>query len=90
MSDKLPLVSSSFRVGPYWCDMTIDADGKVEAEWRPKLPDEPGAYLEDYRWGRDNLVREWAKLTGIPVAIVEVGAEKCRQATGTRASILRK
>ncbi len=65
------LVSSSFRVGRYWCDMAIDADGQMSAEWRPHFPDVAGDLIREYRAGRDDLVQEWARLTGIPVAIVE-------------------
>jgi hypothetical protein len=72
-----PLVSGSFRVGRWWCDMAIDAEGQCTALWRPNLPsgDEIRANIEAYRAGRNALLQEWATASGIPVTIIETVSE---------------
>jgi hypothetical protein len=52
--------------------MAMYADGECSAAWRPDRPPVDGNdYLGQYRAGRNALLQEWARLTGIPVTIVE-------------------
>jgi hypothetical protein len=46
---------------------------EVRVEWLPRPPDRPLSRCErrDYRRGRDAVVREYARLSDIPVLVAE-------------------
>ena len=67
------MISNTFKVGAFTCEMTITAQTQINAEWSPKIPTEltPKEWAQ-YRAGRNALVAEFAKMTGLNLMIVEI------------------
>jgi hypothetical protein len=67
------MISNTFKVGPITCEMTISALGQLTAEWSPHMPDRlTRKERAQYRAGRDALLAEFAKLTGLNMLIIEI------------------
>jgi hypothetical protein len=75
-------ISSTFRVGYRWrCSisaslvgLSIDGGLSLRCEWSPKVPKRlsPGE-MADYRRGRDALLAEVARITGLRLLSAELG-----------------
>jgi len=67
------MISNTFKVGAFTCEMTISALGHITAEWAPQIPDRlTRKERAQYRAGRNVLVAEFAKATGISLIIFEI------------------
>ena len=67
------MISNTFKVGPFTCEMTISALGHVTAGWSPQMPDRlTRKERAQYRAGRNALVAEFAKVTGLNMMIIEL------------------
>jgi hypothetical protein len=71
----LPALSATFVVGRYTCTMTFPLPAGSAATIATWLPETPGKLapeeLAQYRAGRDALMAEVARQTGLNIAIVE-------------------
>ena len=61
------MMSKTFKVGTFTCEMTITVFGRIRAEWSPEIPARRLAQNEyaQYRTGRNELIAEFAKATDI-------------------------
>lgn len=68
-------VEIEFRVGRYTCAMRYPlpaGSGQLQAEWQPEVPGKlTAAEIAQYRAGRDELLTEVARQTGLNIAVVE-------------------
>ena len=67
------MISDTFKVGTFTCEMTISALGQITAEWSPQMPTQlTRKERRQYRAGRNALVAEFVKATGVDLMILEI------------------